>query len=71
MTNEAEYIAIQNELQKKISLCDSFDVDKLNTVAGVNLAYWQKDNEKYAVCCIVVIDIHTHEIIKKSISAVK
>lgn len=65
MKNEEEYMKIQTELQKKISLCDSFNINELKTVAGVDLAYWQKGDEEYAVCCIVVLDADTHEIIEK------
>ncbi|MBR1383017.1 MAG: endonuclease V [Ruminococcus sp.] len=63
--NEAEYTAIQNELQKGIVLSDSFALSAVKTVAGVDLAYWQKDGEEYAVCCIVVIDADTREVIEK------
>lgn len=67
MSLEEEYIAVQTELQKKISLedGDSFDLNSLKTVAGVDLAYWKKDDEEYAVCCIVVIDAVTHKVIEK------
>lgn len=65
MMNEEQYIEIQNELQKKISLRDSFDISGLKTVAGVDLAYWNRDKEEYAVCCIIVIDYHSHEVIEK------
>jgi len=65
MSGEAEYVAIQNELKKGISLCDSFEVSALKTAAGVDLAYWKEDEEEYAVCCIVVIDIVTHKVIEK------
>ncbi|OPZ22106.1 MAG: Endonuclease V [Firmicutes bacterium ADurb.BinA205] len=65
MKNEAEYMAVQNELSQKISLCDSFEIDELETAAGVDLAYWKKGDDEYAVCCIVVIDIKTHEVIEK------
>lgn len=60
-----EYKAIQNKLQKGISLCDDFEASSLKTVAGVDLAYWKKEDAEYAVCCIVVIDIVTHEVIEK------
>lgn len=51
MKNEAEYMAVQNELSQKISLCDSFEIDELETAAGVDLAYWKKVtmNMRYAV----------------------
>ena len=65
MNNEQEFLRIQNELREKISLSDSVDPAGIKTVAGVDLAYWQKDGEEYAVCCIVVIDRSTHEIVEK------
>lgn len=69
MTKEEEYLKIQNELSEKIVTDDSFDISELRTVAGVDLAYWQKDGEEHAVCCIVVIDFITHEVIEKKHSA--
>lgn len=63
--NEAEYTAIQNELKQGISLCDSFELSAVKTVAGVDLAYWQNGGEEYAVCCIVVIDADTRKVIEK------
>lgn len=63
--NEAEYTAIQNELKQGISLCDSFELSAVKTVAGVDLAYWQNGGEECAVCCIVVIDADTRKVIEK------
>lgn len=65
MDGEAEYVAIQNELRKDISLYDSFEVSALRTAAGVDLAYWKDGEEEYAVCCIVVVDVITHRVIEK------
>lgn len=65
MVDEAEYAVIQNELTKDISLCDSFEISALKTVAGVDLAYWKNDGGEYAVCCIVVIDFATHKVMEK------
>ena len=65
MRSEAELAAEQNALRQKISLCDSFDVAALRTAAGVDLAYWNSGGEEFAVCCIVVIDMNTHEILEK------
>ncbi len=65
MNLEEELTAKQNELRQKINLCDSFDIRALHTAAGVDLAYWEKDGVEYAVCCIVVIDTETHEILEK------
>lgn len=65
MSREEEYTAIQNELREKISLSDSFFMDYITTIAGVDLAYWAENEEEWAVCCIVVIDRSTHKIIEK------
>ena len=65
MSGEAEYMEIQNELRKGISLCDDFEMTALKTAAGVDLAYWKSSDGEYAVCCIVVIDIVTHKVIEK------
>ena len=65
MENEEKYMEIQNELKEKISLCDSFNISDLKTAAGVDLAYWQENDEEYAVCCIVIIDMETHEVLEK------
>ena len=62
---EEKFAAIQNELRQKINLCDNFDISRLKTVAGVDLAYWKNGDDEYAVCCIVVIDNETHEVIEK------
>ncbi len=55
----------QNELKEKISLCDSFEPEKLKTAAGVDLAYWEENSGEYAVCCIVIIDIETRKTVEK------
>lgn len=65
MNKEEKYLEIQNELKNKISLSDSFQMSDLKTIAGVDLAYWEKDGIEYAVCCIIVIDYNTHDILEK------
>lgn len=60
-----DFLEIQNNLKNKISCNDNFNISALNTVAGVDLAYWNDSDKEYAVCCIVVIDIKTHNIIEK------
>lgn len=62
---EYEYIKIQNNLYNKINLNDTVNLFEIRTVAGVDLAYWKKENIEYAVCCIVVLDFDSHEIIEK------
>lgn len=62
---QEEFLRKQNELRKGISMTDSFDPGALKLVAGVDLAYWKEGDEEWAVCCIVVIDFATHEVIEK------
>ncbi|SFX40926.1 Endonuclease V [Ruminococcus sp. XPD3002] len=62
---QKEFLRQQNELHDKIELTDKFDMTSVKLVAGVDLAYWNKDDEEYAVCCIVVIDAETHEVVEK------
>lgn len=66
MTREQEYTEIQNSLRDRLRLCDSFDKATVTAVAGVDLAYWTKDDREYAVCCIAVIDFKTHEVIERA-----
>ena len=62
---EEFYIEEQRKLATKIDLKNYVDLSCLNYVAGVDLAYWKEDDTEYAVCCIVVIDYHTKEIVEK------
>ncbi|SEL32440.1 Endonuclease V [Ruminococcus sp. YRD2003] len=62
---QEEFLRQQNELCDKIEPVDKFDMDSVKLIAGVDLAYWNKDDEEYAVCCIVVIDSDTHEVVEK------
>lgn len=68
---EQEFIDIQYELQKKIDVSNCIDISLVRTVAGVDLAYWKKGDIEYAVCCIVVLDYNTHELIEKKYSVDK
>lgn len=60
-----KFAQIQENFRNKLSLEDNFNISDLKTVAGVDLAYWNRDDKEFAVCCIVVIDMDTHEIIEK------
>ncbi len=62
---QEDFLSQQEKLRDKIVSADNFDYSSLRTAAGVDLAYWNKDGEEYAVCCIVIIDMHTHEVIEK------
>lgn len=63
--SEATAIKVQNKLNKYIMLNNDLDYKELQKVAGVDLAYWKESNKEYAVCCIVVIDYNTSEILEK------
>lgn len=63
--NEQEFLNIQNSLREKISLVDTLNISDIESIAGVDLAYWNENGQEYAVCCIVVIDYKTHEILEK------
>lgn len=66
MEDVNKFLEIQNSFRNKINLSDNFDVNNIKNVAGVDLAYWKNnDNDECAVCCIVVIDFNTHEVIEK------
>ena len=62
---QEEFLRQQNELCDKIETTDKFDMGSVKLVAGIDLAYWNKGDEEYAVCCIVVIDSDTHEVVEK------
>lgn len=62
---EQEYIKEQIELGKGIVREDTVDLRQVKTVAGVDLAYWKDNGRECAVCCIVVVDYDTFEILEK------
>lgn len=65
INTEEEFSRIQSDLAKNIKLENGFNPENIETCAGVDLAYWMKDGEEYATCCIVVIDYITKEVIEK------
>ena len=62
---QTEFLRQQNELRDRIESVDKIDMYSVKLIAGVDLAYWNKGDEEYAVCCIVVIDSDTHEVMEK------
>lgn len=60
-----EFIEIQKDLLSNVILENSFELNQIGYVAGVDLAYWIKDNKEYGTCSIVVIDYNTKEIVEK------
>ena len=63
---EADCIAIQQKLAGLIEERDGFE--KLETAAGVDIAYWQEGERECAVCCIVVIRVGDHTVIETEYS---
>lgn len=61
---EKEYIRIQNALQKKIKFQNISNILSIKKVAGIDLAYWNMENKEYAVCCIVVLEKESKQVIE-------
>ena len=68
---EEKYIKIQYELQKQIEFHNSIDIRLIKNVAGVDLAYWNKNGNEYAVCCIIVLNYETQEVVEKKYAVEK
>lgn len=62
---EQSYIARQLELKEKIDFKHFIRLEDISLLAGVDLAYWKKEEKEYAVCCIVVLDYFTKQIVEK------
>ncbi|MCM3569788.1 endonuclease V [Neobacillus mesonae] len=62
---QQEFIKTQQELLKKVNLKNNFLIGEIKLIAGVDLAYWNEDNVDYAVCCIVIIDYVTKQVIEE------
>lgn len=65
---ESQFIKEQEKLLSKIQKQNCVDINKLHYIAGVDLAYWKDNNVEYAVCCIVVIDFQTKNVVEKKSS---
>lgn len=61
-----KFIEIQNSLKSKINTKDIISLTSVKTVAGVDLAYWKKEETEYAVCCIVLLDYQSHQVLERS-----
>ena len=62
---EKYYIAKQLEQKEQVDFQHLISLEQIKRLAGVDLAYWKQEETEYAVCCIVVIDYRTKEIIEK------
>lgn len=55
----------QRNIFKQLNIECNIRTDNINTIAGIDLAYWKHNSDEYAVCCIVVIDYKTKKVIEK------
>ncbi len=69
--SEADCIEIQNKLSHKVIQHNIIPLESIETVAGVDIAYWNQKDIELAVCCIVVIDFKHKTIIEKQHTAGK
>lgn len=60
-----EYREIQKSLREKINLSDRFKIEEVNTVAGVDCAYFTHNDKSYATCSIVILDYKTKAILER------
>lgn len=66
MEQKAEYVRQQLCLKEQIDTVHTIKAEEIRQVAGVDLAYWkEEDGEEYAVCCIVVLDYASREVVEK------
>lgn len=71
LKTEEEFNLIQANLGKNIVLSNNFNIDSIKLCAGVDLAYFEKNNIQFAVCSIVVVDYITKSIVEKTYSVGK
>lgn len=62
---EEDYIKKQIELNSNIRCENTVNLSQVQTVAGVDLAYWKEEEQEYAVCCIAIINYNTFEVIER------
>lgn len=65
MKNEELFKKEQEKWISKISLKNNFELADIHMVAGIDIAYWTEGKVDYGVCCIVVIDYITKQIIEE------
>lgn len=51
-------------LQQKINL-ENINTNSIKLIAGVDVAYFKKEQTEYGVCCIDVFDINTFKLVEK------
>lgn len=68
---EEEFLGIQNRLKENINIHSKVDLKHIKVCAGIDIAYWEKNNETFGACSIVIIDFETKEILEKVYSVGK
>lgn len=64
--SESECADIQREFAALVVQENRLELDQIKTVGGVDIAYWNgQDGNEYGVCCIVVIDAESGEVVEK------
>ncbi len=66
--SEQDCIQIQYKLSSKVIQSNYISLEDIKTVAGVDIAYWKENNKEMAVCCVVVIDFNTKQVVEKQYS---
>ena len=56
---------IQSGLLPEVKLENNFQMEQIQLIAGIDLAYWNINKTTYAVCCIAVIDYYTKNVVEK------
>ncbi|WP_125000009.1 endonuclease V [Clostridium tagluense] len=62
---EEEFLNIQNNLKEKINVTNKIDLGNIKVCAGIDIAYWEKNNETIGACSIVIIDFQTKKVLEK------
>lgn len=62
---EAECFEMQLYLQRFIMQEQVMDLSDIHTIAGIDLAYWEEAGKEFAVCCIVLVDAKTHDVLER------
>ncbi len=62
---QIEYSTLLRGQESKLNIIELNDFSKLNTVAGVDISYFKKDELEFGVACAVVWDLKKGEIIDR------
>lgn len=66
-----KFTSIQSVLSERVVLRDTFTSKNIKLIAGVDVAYCNLKSSEYGICCIMVINVETMNVIEKAISAGK